>query len=593
MNSKYFFGTLLFLSLISFAMQLGAAIHLIAGLGRPAAGFPERYVYISLYNHEISPSGHIAFTGVAAFDQESSSGVSDETNAIWTGLPGQLRLVIKQNDSIAGFPAHVLFGDFYHQSWLKLTHSGSVGFLASFKISDTEYAKGLVEHIDGKNYGVMKTGDPAPGLSDGETIGDIVDFAFSDAGMVIVAKVAPTGDHKIWFKNNLGLQPIPSPVAGCIYDRVEMNPVSINQSGEFVFLAELYAEDGICSIRFGLFKGRDGVIKTLLAENDPVPGMPGIHFSGFGNPTINDHGSVFFSASMSDNSQSKDSVWVMDDLHRVNPLVFGGEILADKRSDAIVGLSDMTGYDFSNNNLAIVPIASTSGGSALLTGKPRETLPFTSLGDTEISQLGIIAFENEQPPGFGSDWIFNGVFSTLEINQNGQYFFSGIAETVSGGGEVPAIWRGEPDGRTRLVAQEGMKVTVNGEEQTLERIITGGFPTGLSSKRNWLSDNGDIIFLGSLHRRRSDDIFLITDDSKEQKIFNLAEQLFPQYFSPPNVDDQLLEGFVYRHYPDTKTYIGIKNGEVFVLGDVFGSGPQRIDTIENTLRFLEEKTTGS
>lgn len=593
MNLKYIWGVSLFLSLTLFAMQLGAAIHLIAGLGHPAVGFPERYVYTSLYNHEISPSGHIAFTGVAAFDLESSSGVSDKTNAIWTGLPGQLRLVIKQNDSIAGFSAHVLFGDFDHQSWLKLTHSGSIGFLAIFKISDTEYVKGLVEHVDGKNYGVMKTGDPAPGLSEGETIGDIVDFAFSDAGMVIVAKVAPTGDHKIWFKSNLGLQLIPSPVAGCIYDRVEMNPVSINRSGEFVFLAELYAEDGICSIRFGLFKGRDGVIKTLLAENDPVPGMPGVHFSGFGYPTINDQGSVFFSASMSDNSQSKDGVWVMDDLHRVNPLVFGGEILADKRSDAIMGLSDMTGYDFSNNNFAIVPIASGSDSTALLIGKHRETSPFTNLRDTGISQLEVVAFENEQPPGFGSDWIFNGVFSTLEINQNGQYFFSGIAEEVSGGREVPAIWRGESGGRARLVAQEGMKVVVNGEEQTLERIIISGFPTGLSSKRNWLSDNGDIIFLGSLHRRRSDDIFLITDDSKEQKIFTLAEQLFPEYFSPANVDDQLLEGFVYRYYPATKTYIGIKNGEVFVLGDVFGFGPQRIDTIENTLQLLEGLAAGS
>ncbi|HNB02381.1 MAG TPA: hypothetical protein PLK61_11300 [Nitrosomonas sp.] len=88
-------------------------------------------------------------------------------------------------------------------------------------------------------------------------------------------------------------------------------------------------------------------------------------------------------------------------------------------------------------------------------------------------------------------------------------------------------------------------------------------------------------------------VFLITDDTKEQKIFNLAEQLFPEYFSPANVDDQLLEGFVYRYYPDTKTYIGIKNGAVFVLGDVFGSGPQRIDTIENTLRLLEGLATGS
>ncbi len=32
---------------------------------------------------------------------------------------------------------------------------------------------------------------------------------------------------------------------------------------------------------------------------------------------------------------------------------------------------------------------------------------------------------------------------------------------------------------------------------------------------------------------------------------------------------------------------------IFVLGDMFGIGPQRIDTIENTLQFLEERMATS
>ena len=79
----------------------------------------------------------------------------------------------------------------------------------------------------------------------------------------------------------------------------------------------------------------------------------------------------------------------------------------------------------------------------------------------------------------------------------------------------------------------------------------------------------------------------VVTPNKGQKIFTFAEQLFPQYFSPANVNDQLLEGFVYRYYPTTNAYIGIKNGEVFVLSDAFGPGIQHIDTIENTLQFLE------
>ncbi|WP_430232836.1 spherulation-specific family 4 protein [Nitrosomonas communis] len=75
--------------------------------------------------------------------------------------------------------------------------------------------------------------------------------------------------------------------------------------------------------------------------------------------------------------------------------------------------------------------------------------------------------------------------------------------------------------------------------------------------------------------------------NKEQKIFIFAEQLFPQYFSPANVDNQQFDGFIYRYYSTTNAYIGIKNGDVFVLGDAFGPSIRRIDTIENTLQLLE------
>ncbi|TYP78555.1 MULTISPECIES: spherulation-specific family 4 protein [Nitrosomonas] len=79
----------------------------------------------------------------------------------------------------------------------------------------------------------------------------------------------------------------------------------------------------------------------------------------------------------------------------------------------------------------------------------------------------------------------------------------------------------------------------------------------------------------------------IVPPNKEQKIFIYAEQLFPQYFSLANEDNQQLDGFIYRYYSTTNAYIGIKNGDVFVLGDSFGPSIRRIDTIENTLQLLE------
>ena len=35
------------------------------------------------------------------------------------------------------------------------------------------------------------------------------------------------------------------------------------------------------------------------------------------------------------------------------------------------------------------------------------------------------------------------------------------------------------------------------------------------------------------------------------------------------------------------SYLGIKNGEVFLLGEAFGPGVNHFDTVENTLQLLE------
>jgi len=95
------------------------------------------------------------------------------------------------------------------------------------------------------------------------------------------------------------------------------------------------------------------------------------------------------------------------------------------------------------------------------------------------------------------------------------------------------------------------------------------------------------LFEGSFSGNTDNALLMLLDDSREQRIFELAEQLLPKFFTPANVDDHLLEGFQYRYYPDTKTYIGIRNGDAFVLGAPFGTGAQRSGPIDETLQLLE------
>jgi uncharacterized protein DUF3465 len=53
------------------------------------------------------------------------------------------------------------------------------------------------------------------------------------------------------------------------------------------------------------------------------------------------------------------------------------------------------------------------------------------------------------------------------------------------------------------------------------------------------------------------------------KLFNFAEQSFPEYFSPAEMTTMGLDNYLVRYYPDTDTYLGTRGEEVYVYGDVF------------------------
>lgn len=67
-----------------------------------------------------------------------------------------------------------------------------------------------------------------------------------------------------------------------------------------------------------------------------------------------------------------------------------------------------------------------------------------------------------------------------------------------------------------------------------------------------------------------------------------AEELHADLFPSTAVDSafSILDGYVYRYYPSTTTYIGIKDSTVYVMGGAFGDAPVTIGTVANTLAEL-------
>lgn len=53
------------------------------------------------------------------------------------------------------------------------------------------------------------------------------------------------------------------------------------------------------------------------------------------------------------------------------------------------------------------------------------------------------------------------------------------------------------------------------------------------------------------------------------QLFDFAETVYPEYFSPAGMPTYELDGYLVRHYPVSDNYIGTKEDEVFVYGDIF------------------------
>ncbi|MDP2129077.1 MAG: hypothetical protein Q8K97_17050 [Pseudohongiella sp.] len=70
------------------------------------------------------------------------------------------------------------------------------------------------------------------------------------------------------------------------------------------------------------------------------------------------------------------------------------------------------------------------------------------------------------------------------------------------------------------------------------------------------------------------------------KLFDLAQQVFPELFSGAG-DWHLFEGFYYKYFANTGTYIGIKESNVYLMGGPFGGEPISHGPIADALTMLE------
>ncbi len=76
--------------------------------------------------------------------------------------------------------------------------------------------------------------------------------------------------------------------------------------------------------------------------------------------------------------------------------------------------------------------------------------------------------------------------------------------------------------------------------------------------------------------------------SDSNTIFNWGEDNFSKILSPVRPPIQFIDGWRYRYYKNTDTYLGVNDqGEVYLLGTVTNSALNYIDTVENLLKTIQ------
>ena len=64
-------------------------------------------------------------------------------------------------------------------------------------------------------------------------------------------------------------------------------------------------------------------------------------------------------------------------------------------------------------------------------------------------------------------------------------------------------------------------------------------------------------------------IVLASDLSDSNRLFDFAEDNYPQFFPLPGTSTFRIAGYLARYYADTDNYIGTKDGRAYVYGEIF------------------------
>jgi hypothetical protein len=314
--------------------QFGS-LSLIALDGNPAPGTAGGVSFHGLINGLVllNASGHTAFKSFVA-----GNGINDTNDiGLWSTSSGSLALVAREGDPAPDAPLGALFNSL---SEPVMNDAGSVAFAAS----TTGGVFGIWSGVPGNVHLLIRDGVDAPGTGSGVKFGlGFNEPSLNGAGQIaFTASLAGNGvnnanDRGVWAQGAGGLELIarkgsPAPGTGSGVVFAGLHPPVINAVGETAFNSGLSGTGVDSTNNTGIWAGISGNLDLIVRSGTQASGTPvGAKYDHFGDPVLNAAGQVAFTGNLSLPTVSRDGT------------VTGGGGGVDSTNDIGIWATDLNG----------------------------------------------------------------------------------------------------------------------------------------------------------------------------------------------------------------------------------------------------------
>ena len=472
----------------------------VFAIGGPVPGLVDS-TFTSLNTAAIAPAGDTCVS--AGYDQGQ-----ERLQGVWCGFPDSPQQILRSGDTIDNLPANIVF-----ESAASLGYADNGNLLISANVSGASNGSALLLWDGQSIQSILRTGELAPGFSDGSVVATMEIARLSNAGAVIQGTSSLNfGSPALWLWDGSAVslitqflgtdETLPTDQNNCLVTvsfpiGVSATP-SINNNGVVAFQAMLdsgeQTQDSSLCRGTGIVQKVGDTFTTVVRSGDAVPATETAQFQSVSLNALFDSGAMSITSALEDDNASglqtgRLSTWIFESDGTANLVSIVEETVPPGFVDRITLIGNVPIVIASSETTA-VQFTQTSLGLSLLAGAPHSGMPYPDIGAVGATSMSLIASSNSDPaPGF-ADETFISSFSRPAIDLSGRVYYRASVQVPSENTFGNAFYTVMEGQTPALVFANGSRIDYAGESQLISNIT---FPD--AATLSLVADNRPGVFI--------------------------------------------------------------------------------------------------